>query len=132
MNLRDLLAAAALAVVSAAGFAHASPTVPPTPPVTDPAPHGPMNQREMNQHERIAAGKQSGEITRREARRLHAEQKAVDRAQNKAAADGTVSARERQRIQRLQSRADRDIRRQKHDGATRPGTPAAPAAPATK
>jgi len=139
MNLRHILAAGALAAVSVTSFAQApvTPPVTPTPPpVTDPAPPPGMNNREANQHDRIAAGKQSGEITKREARRLHAEQKAVDRAQNKAAADGSVSTQERQRIRRLQSRADRDIHRQKHDGGTRPdkpvNTPATPVAPSAK
>lgn len=145
MNLRHFLAAGALAAVSATSFAQAAPTppAPVTPPATIPPVTNPpvATQREMSQHDRIVAGKQSGEITKREARRLHAEQKAVDRAQNKAAADGTVTTEERQRIHRMQSRASKDIHRQKNDGATRPdkpGTPtpaaapAAPAAPATK
>jgi hypothetical protein len=139
MNLRHVLATGALAAVSAISFAQAPvtpPATPTTPPVTDPAPPPVMNKREANQHDRIAAGKQSGEITKREARRLHAEQKAVDRAQKKAAADGSVSTQERERIRRLQNRADRDIHRQKHDGGTRPdkpvNTPATPVAPSTK
>ena len=139
MNLRHFLTAGALAAACATSFAQAAPT--PPAPVTPPStiPPAPMvNQREMTQHDRIAAGKQSGEITKREARRLHAEQKAVDRAQNKAASDGTVTPAERQRIQRMQSRASKDIHRQKHDGASRadkPSTPTpavAPTAPLAK
>lgn len=146
MNLRHFLAAGALAAVSAVTFAQttapapvAPPATPTASPVTEPVPRGThtpvINKHESNQQDRIAAGKQSGEITKREAHRLHAEQKAVDRAQNKAAADGSVSTQERQRIRHLQSRADKDIHRQKHDGATRPAKtePAvAPLAPAAK
>ncbi|WP_374564937.1 hypothetical protein [Ideonella sp.] len=134
MNLRHFLAAAALTAVSATSFAQAAPTpVPPSVPTTEPVPRGTntpvINKHEANQHDRIVAGKQSGEITKREAQRLHAEQKAVDRAQNKAAADGSVSTQERQHIRRMQHRADKDIYRQKHDGATKPATPSVPTNP---
>src|SRR5204862_6498410 len=93
MNLRHFLAAAALTAVSAASFAQAAPTPvaptasPTTAPTTEPVPRGTntpvIDTREATQHDRIVAGTQSGEITKREAQRLHAEQKAVDRAQNK-------------------------------------------------
>ena len=134
MNLRHFLAAAALTAVSAASFAQATPTpAVPTSPTTEPVPRGTntpvINKHEANQHDRIVAGKQSGEITKREAQRLHAEQKAVDRAQNKAAADGSVSTQERQHIRRMQHRADKDVYRQKHDAATKPATPSVPTNP---
>ncbi len=130
MNLRHFLAAAALAAVSAASLAQIAPT--PAAP-TEPVPRGTntpvIDKHEHNQQHRIKAGKQSGELTRREAQRLHAEQKAVDRAQNKAAADGSVSTQERQHIRRMQHRADKDVYRQKHDGDTKPATPAVPTNP---
>jgi len=139
MKLRHFLAAAALTAVSAASFAQAAPTPvaptasPTTAPTTEPVPRGTntpvIDKREANQHDRIVAGKQSGEITKREAQRLHAEQKAVDRAQNKAAADGSVSTQERQHIRRMQHRADKDVYRQKHDAATKPATPSVPTNP---
>ncbi|MEK8031058.1 hypothetical protein AACH06_09545 [Ideonella sp. DXS29W] len=141
MNVRHALAAAALAAVSVTSFAQstpapvAPPATPTTPPVTEPGVRGTntpvINKHEANQQDRIRDGKQSGEITKREARRLHAEQKAVDRAQNKAAADGTVTTQERHHIRRMQARADKDIYRQKHDGAQRPDKPTTPATPAT-
>jgi hypothetical protein len=132
MNLRHFLAAAALAAVSGASFGQIAPT--PAMPSTEPAPRGThtpvIDKQEHNQQNRIQAGKQSGELTRHEARRLHAEQKAVDRAQKKAAADGSVSTQERRRIRHLQNRADKDIYRQKHDGASKPVAPSVPAHPA--
>jgi hypothetical protein len=130
MNLRHFLAATALAAVSAASFAQIAPT--PVPP-TEPVPRGTntpvIDKHEAIQHDRIVAGKQSGQITKREAQRLHAEQKAVDRAQNRAAADGSVSTQERQHIRRMQHRADKDVYRQKHDAATKPATPLVPTNP---
>ena len=130
-HLRHFLAAAALAAVSATSFAQAAPT--PVAPTTEPVPRGTntpvINKQEHHPPHRIQAGKQSGELTRHEARRLHAEQKAVDRAQNKAAADGSVSTQERQHIRRMQHRADKDVYRQKHDAATKPATPSVPTNP---
>lgn len=40
----------------------------------------------------------------------------IDKAEDKAKADGEVTAAERKRLHKMQNRASRDIRRQKHDG----------------
>jgi hypothetical protein len=131
MKLRHAMAAAALAVVSAASFAQATPAPTPTPtpaPAADPgtASRGTntplIDKHEANQQDRIKQGRQSGELTRHEARRLRTEQKAVDHAQTKAAADGSVSAQERHRIRRMQDKTGKDIYRQKHDAASAPST----------
>lgn len=128
MNIRHVIAAAAFAAVSAASFAQ-SPTPAPTPAPVDPAAqqqrgtNTPMiDKHEASQDQRIKQGKQSGELTHHEARRLKGEQKAVDRAQTKAAADGTVTSRERQHIRKMQNKAGKDISRQKHDAASAPST----------
>ena len=128
MNLRHVIAAAAFAAVSAASFAQ-SPTPAPTPAPVDPAAqqqrgtNTPMiDKHEASQDQRIKQGKQSGELTHHEARRLKGEQKAVDRAQTKAAADGTVTSHERQHIRKMQNKAGKDISRQKHDAASAPST----------
>lgn len=119
MNLRHALAAAALAAVSAASLAQTA--VPAPEPMPPRGTHTPLiNKQEANQQERIKQGKQSGELTRHEARRLRAEQKLIDRKQQRAAADGTVTSQERQRIRKMQDRASEDIYRQKHDAADRP------------
>jgi hypothetical protein len=39
----------------------------------------------------------------------------INRAEDKAKADGTVTAQERRRLHKAQNRASRDIYRQKHD-----------------
>jgi hypothetical protein len=119
MNLRHLIAAAALAAVSATALAQTATPAEPTAPAR--GTNTPLiDKHEANQQERIQQGKQSGELTKHEARRLRAEQKIIDRKQKRAEADGTVTAQERQGIRRMQDRAGRDIRRQKHDAASAP------------
>jgi hypothetical protein len=129
MNLRHVLAAAAFAAVSAASFAQtATPAPAPAPAPVDPAvqqrgTNTPMiDKHDASQAQRIKQGKQTGELTHHEARRLKGEQKAVDRAQTKAAADGNVTAQERQHIRKMQNKAGKDISRQKHDAASAPST----------
>jgi len=76
--------------------------------------------RQATQRARIAEGRASGELTRKETARLRGEQRRIRRTERRAKADGTVTPAERTRLQRKQNRANRDIRRQKHDGQTRP------------
>lgn len=126
MNLRHFIVLATLAA-SATTFAQTAPAPAPTP-APDPtgaarSTHTPLiDKREANQEQRIKEGRESGALTRHEARRLRAEQKAIDRAQTRAAADGSVTAAERRHIRKMQNRAGRDIYRQKHDAASAPGT----------
>ncbi len=126
MNLRHFIVLAALAA-SATSFAQSTPNPAPAP-APDPTgtargTHTPLiDKHEASQEKRIQEGRQSGALTRHEARRLKAEQKAVDRAQTKAAADGSVTAAERQHIRKMQNKAGKDIYRQKHDAASAPGT----------
>lgn len=76
------------------------------------------------QSARIQDGVQSGELTRKEARELRADQREIRGALQEARADGQVTACERKEIRGLQNEASRDIRQAKHDGDTR-GTPRA-------
>ena len=78
-----------------------------------------INVRERRQQQRINQGIRSGELTRREARRLEAEQARIRTDERFARADGTVTPRERARLQRELNRSSRDIYRQKHDGQDR-------------
>ena len=127
MNLRHVIAAAAFAAVSATSFAQTATPAPAPAPVDPSAQQRGTNtplidKHEASQEQRIKQGKQSGELTHHEARRLKGEQKAVDRAQTKAAADGTVTSQERQHIRKMQNKAGKDINRQKHDAASAPAT----------
>jgi hypothetical protein len=127
MNLRHVIAAAAFAAVSATAFAQSAAPAPAPAPVDPSAQQRGtstplIDKHEASQEQRIKQGKQSGELTHHEARRLKGEQKAVDRAQTKAAADGTVTSQERQHIRKMQNKAGKDINRQKHDAASAPST----------
>lgn len=71
--------------------------------------------RQEWQAERIAQGVRSGELTVAERRQLRAQQRTIERAQHRAAADGVVTRGERRRLHALQDRASASIQRQKSD-----------------
>ncbi len=100
-----------LAIASIGAFAQA--TAPVTPRV---------DQREANQQARIEKGVASGQLNRREARRLEREQAHIRAAEAHAKADGVVTPRERRHLQRLQKQASANIHAEKHDAqiANRP------------
>jgi len=78
-----------------------------------------VDRRERHQQRRIRQGVRSGELNRREARRLERQQ-AVTHAQEAAAkADGKVTKRERRHLNRRENRTSRHIYRQKHDSQKR-------------
>ena len=77
-----------------------------------------IDQRQANQQQRINQGVASGELNKREARRLQHQQNAVQRAENKAKADGVVTAGERKKITKMQDQTSKNIARQKHDAQT--------------
>jgi uncharacterized membrane protein YebE (DUF533 family) len=99
-NTLTLLAAAALSLVSLGAAAQHAPT---------------LNQRQANQEARIDQGIASGELTRREVHRLEHQQNVINRYENNAQADGTVTAKERQRMAHALNHASRNIYRHKHD-----------------
>jgi hypothetical protein len=74
-----------------------------------------VDQRQQNQAERIDQGIKSGQLTRREAARLRAQQRKIRADKAKAKADGNVTARERAKLRREQNRASRAIHRKKHN-----------------
>ena len=79
-----------------------------------------INTREHHEQVRIRQGERSGELTRREAERLEAEQARI--RVNEAYArrsGGELTAKERARLERELNKASRDIYRQKHDGQDR-------------
>lgn len=78
-----------------------------------------MEKRDANQQKRIEQGVKSGELTKREAARLKAGEKKIDRMEARAAKDGTVTAKEKARINRAQNAESRAIYRQKHDAQKR-------------
>ncbi len=76
--------------------------------------------RQLNQERRIYQGIRSGELTARETRKLKKEERRIFRERRRAAADGVVTPRERNRINRHLDHASRNIYRQKQDSQSRP------------
>jgi hypothetical protein len=74
-----------------------------------------IDRREARQAARIAEGRRSGELTRGEIARLRAGQRHVRRMERRAGADCVVTRGERRRIERVQDRESRAIRRLKHN-----------------
>lgn len=74
-----------------------------------------VNGRQARQAARIQAGVKSGELTRREAVALRAEQAALRAEERRYRRDGVLTPRERADLRRDQNRASRHIARQKHD-----------------
>ena len=75
-----------------------------------------VDQREANHQGRIEAGVASGELNRREARRLEHEQARIRAFERHAKADGVVTRQERRQLQRMQQQASANIRAERHDG----------------
>jgi hypothetical protein len=74
-----------------------------------------IDRRQDYQQNRIEQGIQSGQITRSEAYRLEQGERAIDRAQARARADGVVTPQERARIDRMTDRESREIYRDDHN-----------------
>lgn len=75
----------------------------------------PINNEQIKQHHRIQHGKASGQLNRREAHRLRAEQRHIQSLKQLAKADGRVSRKERAYIEAEQARASAHIYRHKHN-----------------
>jgi len=74
-----------------------------------------VDQRQANQEKRIDQGIASGQLNEHEANRLNKQQGHINRMEDRAKADGTVTKGERARIDNAQDRASRHIAREKHD-----------------
>ena len=107
LNLKTLTVAATLAAASLGSFAQTASTATPR-----------VDQREATQQQRIAAGAASGQLTAKETNRLEAEQGRIKSVEANAKADGTVTKSERKHLHRMQDRASKHIRHQKHDAQT--------------
>ncbi|MBI2380491.1 MAG: hypothetical protein HYV16_07035 [Gammaproteobacteria bacterium] len=79
-----------------------------------------VDERQENQERRIEQGVDSGELTRREERRLERGQDKVERIEDRAKADGRVTKRERVRLDQAQDVQSKRIAKQKHDRQDRP------------
>jgi hypothetical protein len=102
-RLTILIAATALAV-TLAGAAGADPGAPR------------VQRRLVRQELRIRQGERSGQLTRREARRLQRGERHIRRMEWRARADGRFGPRERVRVHRALDRESWRIWRLKHNG----------------
>jgi hypothetical protein len=101
-----------------------------------------LDRRQQRQQDRIQQGVASGQLTPREARRLHNDQGRIWGAEGRMRADGNLSPQERARLNTMQNRSSQDINRLRHNGVqagptvqprpTRPGQPGAELRPAAQ
>lgn len=74
-----------------------------------------VDQRQINQQQRIDQGVSSGTLTEKEAARMERGQTHVENLEDRAKSDGTVTNRERARLHHAQDVQSSRIYRQKHD-----------------
>jgi len=79
-----------------------------------------LNERQQNQKQRIKQGVKSGELTKKETKRMVRGQKQLNYLERKAKADGVVTKEERIRLQRKASKESVKIAKNKHDKQQRP------------
>jgi len=120
MNIRQTFALSLLSLAAASSGVFAQTAAPAThATAANPAATPGIDARQARQEQRIDQGVASGQLNQLETRRLDREQGAINRAENKAKADGTLTAQERKRLHHMQNHASHDIRRQKHDAQKR-------------
>ncbi|MBI4523420.1 MAG: hypothetical protein HY695_06355 [Deltaproteobacteria bacterium] len=78
-----------------------------------------VDKRQKIQKARIKQGIESGELTKKEAARLKAEQAKIRWDEKKAEADGLVTAKERANLHRELNKASKDIHKQRKDDQKR-------------
>lgn len=74
-----------------------------------------IDQRQINQDQRIDQGIASGQLNEREANRLNKQQGRIGKIEDRAMSDGVMTKRERARVGAAQNRASHHIAREKHD-----------------
>ena len=76
---------------------------------------GVVDRRQERQEKRIEQGEASGQLTKREAKRLENQQKHTQKLEDKAMADGEMSKKEFRRMQHAQNKSSHSINRKKHN-----------------
>jgi hypothetical protein len=84
---------------------------------------GRAQNREARQQNRINQGASSGSLTQHESKKLARGQKKINAYEEKALADGTASAREKAKLEKMQDRQSHRIYKQKHDAQVQPAVP---------
>ena len=78
-----------------------------------------INKRQHEQQKRIRQGVRSGELTKREAKKIEKDERGIRREERAAKADGTVTAEERKAINKDLNKTNRRIYRAKHNNRDR-------------
>lgn len=78
-----------------------------------------INAKQHNQKDRIKTGVTSGELTKKETKKLVQEQKNIRRVEAKIKSDGVITIREKAKISTMQKAASRDIYNKKHNNRDR-------------
>jgi 3-hydroxymyristoyl/3-hydroxydecanoyl-(acyl carrier protein) dehydratase len=78
-----------------------------------------VDARQSTQKARIRDGVKDGELTKKEAKIVRAEQRHIKKVEKKAKSDGEITAKERAKLDRKQDRASKRIVKQKNDNQTR-------------
>ena len=74
-----------------------------------------IDKRQDIQQHRIDKGAQSSQLTEKEAQKLQRGQQKVQKIEDKAMADGTVTAKEARRVEHAQDQQSKKIYREKND-----------------
>ena len=74
-----------------------------------------IDQRQMNQEQRIDKRVASGKLNEQEINRLNKQQEHINKMEDRAKSDSVMTTKERARIGAAQDRASRHIVREKHD-----------------
>ncbi|MCW8877254.1 MAG: hypothetical protein OQK51_09350 [Kangiellaceae bacterium] len=78
-----------------------------------------LNERQDNQETRIKQGVKSGELTKKETRKLVKGQAKLQKMENRAKADGIVTKKERAKLQHKANKESAKIYKNKHDRQNR-------------
>jgi hypothetical protein len=79
-----------------------------------------VDQREVNQQQRIEQGINSGQLTPKETAKLEKGEAKIDKMEAKAKSDGKVTDKERKKLTKAQNKESKKIYKEKHDKQVAP------------
>jgi hypothetical protein len=79
-----------------------------------------IDQREVNQQQRIEQGINSGQLTPKETAKLEKGEAKIDKMEAKAKSDGKVTEKERKKLTKAQNKESKKIYKEKHDKQVAP------------
>jgi hypothetical protein len=109
MKIRTVLTALSITLAGSVFAQTTTPAAPASPSMPR------VDKREAKQQARIDQGVASGQLNQKEAARLENGQARVNQAEANAKADGKVTRREKYKLDHMQDKQSRHIKRQKHD-----------------